>query len=126
MTFPPQPSPGQYPQPGYGQPPQPQPAYGQPQQYPPYAPASYQQPAPPPPPPPQFVHHQVQVKASGGLPGWMHAVYIVAGFFTCGLAWIAWAIHWWFAQSKAKAMVQTTYVQPPAPPPSYPPQHPYA
>jgi hypothetical protein len=71
------------------------------------------------------VHQQVHIKASGGLPGWMHAIYAIAGIPTCGIAWVAWAIHWWFAQSKAKATVHATYVQPPAPPPSYPPQRPY-
>lgn len=54
--------------------------------------------------------------AHTGLPGWMHALYAVATVFTCGLAGIAWGIHWWVVQSKSKAT--TTYQ--PMPPPQQP------
>ncbi|MFV2114230.1 hypothetical protein ACFHW0_18080 [Micromonospora sp. LOL_025] len=49
----------------------------------------------------------------------MHVLYAVGGFLTCGVAWIIWPIHWWFAQSKSRSTTTVTHV---APPQQYPPQ----
>jgi hypothetical protein len=84
--------------------------------YPPHQ-QSYGQPYPPP------AGYQQTTVATGGIPGWMHVLYAIGGFFTCGVLWVVWIIHWWFAQSKSRSttVVTPTYHPPPQQPP-YPPQ----
>lgn len=87
----------------------------------------YQQAAYPPPQPGYMP--QSRTVTTGGIPGWMHALYAIGTFFTCGLLGIVWVLHWWFA--KSKSVTNTTYQQyppqqgyppQPPPPPQYPPQ----
>lgn len=82
------PQPGSYPPPPGGA------------QYPPPQPPPGQYPAQGYAPPMGYQHTTV---ASGGIPGWMHVLYAVGGFFTCGILWVVWPIHWWFAQSKSRS-----------------------
>jgi hypothetical protein len=43
----------------------------------------------------------------------------------CGLGWVVWAIHWWFAKSKSVSVMQAGAVyQPPPAPLARPPQPP--
>lgn len=60
---------------------------------------------------------QTHTVASTGLPGWMHVLYAIGGFVTCGILWVVWAVHWWFVQSKTKttAMTQASIYPPPPP-----------
>ncbi|TNH21006.1 hypothetical protein FHG89_32620 [Micromonospora orduensis] len=101
------PQPGSSPPPPQSGPqyPPPQAAHGQ------YPPQGY-------PPPTGF---QQTTVASGGIPGWMHVLYAVGGIFTCGVLWVVWIVHWWFAQSKSRSTTTVTAV-PPQPPHQYPPQ----
>ncbi|WP_320066750.1 hypothetical protein [Micromonospora sp. RTGN7] len=67
--------------------------------------------------------YQQTTIASGGIPGWMHVLYAVGGLFTCGLLWLVWPIHWWFAQSKSRSTTTVTSAYPPPPGPGhYPPR----
>lgn len=93
------------------------PPQGGPQYPPPQAPPGQYPPQAYPPP----VGFQQTTVASGGIPGWMHVLYAVGGLFTCGVAWVIWPIHWWFAQSKSRSTTVVTQVPQP-PPHQYPPQ----
>jgi hypothetical protein len=123
---------GIYPVPVHPQDPtQPQHPISPPGSYPPPAGPYYPPPQAPGPYPPQGAYpppasFQHTTVASGGIPGWMHALYAIGGVLTCGFAWIIWIFHWWFAQTKSRSTTVVTAVPPQYPPHQDPPhQHPY-